>query len=645
MRRFTCSTIAFTFLCVISTLAGPASGQPIKLYWADEFAGRIYKADPDGSNLETLITGDHLNSEEIVFGGGKVYWSDAERGLIQRANTDGSALETVVTTPEPKALALDMGAGKLYWVDATLGEIRRANLDGTSPEIVQALVSFPIMSLTIYEGGQLIMWSEYDGGSSPTVDRVFTLPISGGSPNPIFLDFDEPPVMGLVVAENTGLVYFGFGPDLYRMTTTGSNVTRLYNSGTSIVSVAVDSVGAKLYWADGGSWDILRSDINGTNVETLETYARAADGIALDLASSKLFWTEERFIVRAELDGTGQEHIVSRPSYFGVGFHHQLERIYWSDLNKLITYYADSDGTNQNVFWAGDATRGGALAIQVDQTNDKIYWLDGGDRRLRKADPDGSNRELVMQLTGDAYDIALDVSAGKLYWAGRATGMIFRHNLDASGSTDTLYTGLNLPRGITLDHSFNRVLWGEDNRIASGPIGGGGPVTPDFTDPFVVMGMAWDEDDYTLYWADQLYSRVRRSTYTPVGGWTPPQTLFYDGTAHWPGRLALQYDVGTAVNDQPPVYRKEHFAAPNPFNPRTAIHFSMEKPGRVSVVIYDVLGRRVRELVRSTRMPAGRQRVEWDGKGELGQGMASGVYLYRIEANGRRLAGRMVLLK
>ena len=222
MRRFSYYIIVILFLCVISAVSSTANGQPIKLYWADEYAGRIYKADPDGSNLETLITGDHLNSEEIVFGGGKVYWSDDERGIIQRANTDGSSLETVVTTPEPRALALDMGAGKLYWVDATLGEIRRANLDGTTPETVQALVSFPITSLTIYETGQLIVWSEYDELSSPTVTRIFTRPIAGGTPDPIFLDFDEPPARGLAVAETLPKIYFGFGG---RIVITGNQTT------------------------------------------------------------------------------------------------------------------------------------------------------------------------------------------------------------------------------------------------------------------------------------------------------------------------------------------------------------------------------------------------------------------------------------
>jgi sugar lactone lactonase YvrE len=631
--------------CFLAAIGGTAFGQPIKIYWADEYAGRIYKADPDGGNLETLITGDLLNSEEIVFGGGKVYWSDHERGIIQRANTDGSGLETVVETPEPKALALDTGAGKLYWVDASLGEIRRANLDGSSPETVQALVSFPIVSLTIYEGGQLIVWSEYDGLSSPTVDRVFTRPIGGGTPDPIFLDFDEPPVRGLVVAENTGFVYFGFGPDLYRMTIAGSNVTQVYTGGVTISAVAVDSTGGKLYWADDGNMDITRCDLNGTNVEVLDTYASNVDGIALDISSSRLFWTEERFVVRSELDGTGQTSIVSRPSYFGVGFHETIDRLYWSDFNKRVTYYANPDGTDQNVFWAGGVSTGNALAIHVDTANDKVYWLDGGDRWLRKADPDGGNRVLLMHLPGDAYDIALDLSGGRVYWCGRASGMIFRHNLDTTGLTDTLYTGLTSPKSVTLDYTFNRVLWGETHEIASGPINGGGPVSVAFTDPFEVTGLVWDDSDHTLYWSDQLYSRVRRSSYLAESGWTPPDNIYYTGTGHWPGRIALQYDVSTGVADVPRTPHESHFAAPNPFNPRTVIHFNLEKPAVVDVVVYDVGGRRVRELVRGTWMAAGRQRVGWDGKGESGREMASGIYLYRIQANERRYAGKMILLK
>jgi flagellar hook assembly protein FlgD len=107
----------------------------------------------------------------------------------------------------------------------------------------------------------------------------------------------------------------------------------------------------------------------------------------------------------------------------------------------------------------------------------------------------------------------------------------------------------------------------------------------------------------------------------------------------------LQYDVTSGVTDKHLVPRRAHFAAPNPFNPQTTIHFNLDGPGFVDVVIYDVNGRRVRELIRDAWMSAGWQRVGWDGKDEVGQKAASGVYLYRILANERRLVGKTVLLK
>ena len=178
MHRLTITLLASLLLLA----ACGASAQPLKLYWADEFAGRIYKSNPDGSDLETLITGDLLNSAEAVLGAGKIYWSDAERGVIQRANFDGSNLETVVITPEPGALGLDVGNNKLYWVDNSLGEIRRANLDGTLPEPVQSLTS-AATSLTVAEIGQFIFWSEYD--SSLFQGVIYSRTIGTGIPQQI----------------------------------------------------------------------------------------------------------------------------------------------------------------------------------------------------------------------------------------------------------------------------------------------------------------------------------------------------------------------------------------------------------------------------------------------------------------------------
>jgi sugar lactone lactonase YvrE len=644
MRRSPIALLAALALLSVCGLPGTTLAQALKLYWADEFAGRIYKSDPDGSNLTTLITGDLLDSAEVVLGGGKLYWSDTERGIIQRANTDGTGLETVVHTAAPGALGLDVGGGKLYWVDNFHSQIRRANLDGTVPETVLYLTHSGT-SLTISAGSQFIFWGEYDTVFSQAV--IYRRTIAGGMPQQLVVLQGAAQVRGLAVDDAASEVYFGLGNEVRRMDTGGGGMAVLYAGGVNVTAVAVDAAGGKVYWADDGNWDITRSDLDGTGVEALDTFARNADGIAVDVAGAELFWTEERFVVRSGLDGTGQSSIVARPSYVAVGFHDALDRIYYADLQALKTYSAAADGSDRTLFWSGvGVATGGALAIQVDHVADEIYWLDGGDRWLRKADPDGGNREDVMYLSGDAYDIALDLPGARVYWCGRSTGSIYRHNLDASGVTETLYTGLNLPRGLTLDHALGRVIWGEDDQIAHAPINGGGPVTVAFTDPFVVFGIAWDETDSRLYWADQLNSRVRRAEFDlGAGGWQPAETLFSMGLEHWPTRVALQYSIVSGVDDVVAVPAREHYAVPNPFNPTTTVHFRTAGAGVVTVGIYDVRGRLVRELARDTWMPAGLRRLVWDGRDASGRLLASGVYMYRVRASADIMMGKLVLMK
>ncbi len=635
-----------SFLLLLTCFVSSSSfAQALKVYWADEYAGIIYKSDPDGGNLEILITGDHLNSEEVVFGGGKIYWSDADRGIIQRADSDGANIETIVQTPEPGALGLDIGGGKIYWIDNMLGEIRRANLDGSLSEYVESLTNVGT-SLTIGETDQYIYWSEYVIFMQQAV--VYKRAIAGGAANQIKSSQGTSYVRGLAANETDSLIYFGLGDSLHEMDTDGNNEVALYSGGSNITGVTFDIAGGKLYWVDDGNSDVTRCDLDGSNVEVLETFARNVDGVAVDVAAAKLFWTEERFIVRAELDGTAQTHIVARPSFAAVGFHDGLDRIYYSDLNQLKTYYANSDGTGETRFWSGvGIATGGALSIQVDDVNNKIYWLDGGDRWLRKADPDSTNREDVMYLPGDAYDIALDTANNRVYWCGRSTGSIYRHNLDGSGLTETLHTGLNLPRGLTLDFPRDRIIWGEDNQIAHGAIDGGGPITVCYTDPFAVLGVVWDAADGRLYWADQLYNRVRRARFQlGAGGWLPAETIFHQGLQHWPVRIALQYTIiASGVDDVATIPLKKHFAVPNPFNPSTTVHFSLDEPCFVTVGIFDTGGRLVRKIAASTWMTGGEQQVQWNGKDASGAVVAAGVYLYRIGAGTEQMSGKVVLLK
>lgn len=78
---------------------------------------------------------------------------------------------------------------------------------------------------------------------------------------------------------------------------------------------------------------------------------------------------------------------------------------------------------------------------------------------------------------------------------------------------------------------------------------------------------------------------------------------------------------------------------PNPFNPVTQVTFEIPSAGKTSLEVFDIAGRKVSTLV-SSRLNAGRHTYSFNASG-----LASGVYLYRLEAAGSVLSRKMVLIK
>lgn len=70
---------------------------------------------------------------------------------------------------------------------------------------------------------------------------------------------------------------------------------------------------------------------------------------------------------------------------------------------------------------------------------------------------------------------------------------------------------------------------------------------------------------------------------------------------------------------------------PNPFNPATTIEYDLPEAASVRITVYNLLGQEVRTLV-SEPMPAGYHSVRWNGRNDDGRPVASGMYLYRIQA-------------
>lgn len=85
---------------------------------------------------------------------------------------------------------------------------------------------------------------------------------------------------------------------------------------------------------------------------------------------------------------------------------------------------------------------------------------------------------------------------------------------------------------------------------------------------------------------------------------------------------------------------------PNPFNAGTVIAFDLPATVPVRLIVFDVLGSRVRTLRHGEILTAGQYRTAWNGLDDQGRPVASGVYLYRLVA-GQQLeaAGQMALIR
>jgi hypothetical protein len=101
-------------------------------------------------------------------------------------------------------------------------------------------------------------------------------------------------------------------------------------------------------------------------------------------------------------------------------------------------------------------------------------------------------------------------------------------------------------------------------------------------------------------------------------------------------------NVATIDDDITSVIQCRNY--PNPFNPRTTIEFALPAKGEVTLNIYDIKGRRVKEMVDAV-LEAGRHSFIWNGKNEKDMEAASGIYFYELGWQGRKIREKINLIK
>jgi parallel beta-helix repeat protein len=167
----------------------------------------------------------------------------------------------------------------------------------------------------------------------------------------------------------------------------------------------------------------------------------------------------------------------------------------------------------------------------------------------------------------------------------------------------------------------------------------------------VVGGTLGDANDFVNRGAYHIFNLTANEISAEYNWWDdacPSGAWFYGPVDYTPWtdefHSGVYYDcTGVPEWEAGRAYAGENF--PNPFNPKTAIRYTVPSPGGpVHLTVYDLRGRRVRTLVDEVKS-GGEYLAVWRGRDDEGRELASGVYFYRMEIGDYQVERKMVLLK
>ena len=593
----------------------PPMDPPIDVYWADPGRNHIQRANFDGSNVKNVVVG--LGSPESIaldVERNQIYWTDTTSGTIQRANFDGSNIQNIITgIANPSAIALDVTGNKLYWTDTTSGTIQRANLDGSNTQKIITGIANP-SAIALDVTGNKLYWTDTTSGT------------------------------------------------IQRANLDGSNTQKIITGIANPSAIALDVTDNKLYWTDTTYGTIRRANLDGSNIQKIITGIANPSAIALDVERNQIYWIDTTFraIQRANLDGSNTQKIITglvSPAGIALSIPQKGGRLAFNPSNI------------PNQTFTVNASISLRLPVAIGGTPPYTYHLTpslpaglffNAGTRLLSGTPttptqpntytytatDAKNAFIALTFTITVRGIGrLDVNRD-----GRITvedlvivAMFYGTRAGA---------GVDLPADVNADGVVNLLdLTAVANAIDAAGGGAGG---------FSLQAM-----QAALLAAAEQAAAAEAVAQAPTGFGTHALS---SGTAYRNVSAALADVNGDARlgNGIPAVLEEvlQLLAAaemdtipettallpnyPNPFNPETWIPYHLATDADVTLTIYNVQGDVVRELLlghQTAGVYESRTRAAyWDGRNQIGEKVASGVYFYTLKVSGGFTATRKLLI-
>ena len=563
--------------------------------------------------------------------GGKIYW--ARRGKIQRANFDGTHVQDVVTGLDaPAGIALDVSSGKIYWTEEYDPRIQRANLDGSDVQDV-------VVTGTGWENIPYRIALDVPGGKIYWIEER--------------------------------------GHRIQRANLDGTNVQDVITGLDSPEGIAIDVSSGKIYWIEGGARQIQRANLDGSDahliVPDLDGTPR---GIALDIAGNRIYWADysQSMIWQANLDGSDVQVVaigMSNPT--AIAIHDGTRNIPATPMTAITDAAVSispasvaSPAIEQQIEFSLNITDGEAVAgyqatVQFDRTALRYVSSANGDYLPDGAffvDPKVEGNLVKLNAASLAGESNGDGTLATLTFeviAAKASTLMLSDVLLTDNAGETFVPKIENAEitestGLKGDVNGDGTVNIADLVLVAGALGKTGQEAADvnsdnvvnIADLVLVAGALG-----TSAAAPSLHPHtLEMLTATEVKQWlsTAQQFNLMDATSQR-GILFLEQLLATLTPKETALLANY----PNPFNPETWIPYRLAKAANVTLTIYDVRGSVVRELVLG-HQPVGvyvsRGRAAyWDGRNQLGEKVASGLYFYTLTAGDFNATRKLLIAK
>jgi hypothetical protein len=232
--------------------------------------------------------------------------------------------------------------------------------------------------------------------------------------------------------------------------------------------------------------------------------------------------------------------------------------------------------------------------------------------------------------------------------------MVFRNNnVWRDPRIDTILGGLDLANGDSVEIAplFNSEIKSRINvdlAVFSEPLTFGHSPTIDSLLPeleIYVSGAKGYSHSAFIFRTDEHALGLDMNYGTTAQSYTAADGGFPLGDLNWyPDKKAEWVtDVATKTTT-PPLDFELLQNYPNPFNPQTNIAYHISRTADVSLVVFNILGQKIRTLINEQKM-AGSYRLTWDGRDNAGKQLPGGIYFYQLKAGSYTATRKMIMAK